>query len=450
MSIASEITALNSNLTAAKSAVTAKGGTVGDTGLAGLAAEIASIPSGGGGGGSFNIDTFLGNELYGMLNITADRLQGNMVYIGYTTNGYEGCSLSCSGLDFAATPYGGDMQLFGEGHDFMAKSIANGIRQVAIEGGETISPSAITYCLQYDDRNGTWWGGAGGGAFVEITPQKMEELGWRDGYTNQFWFSPNSEKTTTQCQWSLPDGYTSQYFVVIELGNGGSIVKGYSNMNFAEVDANTFKTEIFPQLFGKIDGSNLISLPGMMGDDVVIATSQISFIIIGDGVADADLPQFPSGGEYFMASCEYLLLFYGLNRILTHSGELTLGKNFLYFCQRFNQPIDLTNVRRIGLAFMQKCSSFNQKLVIPENVEFEGAYSSYFKKYAWAFMSGLFSMCSEIEVNSPPYSEELMSNDGSLSASAGPALARGIKITGLYRDAWLAKLPNKENFRNLY
>lgn len=48
MSIASEITALNSNLTAAKSAVTAKGGTVGDTGLAGLAAEIESIPSGGG------------------------------------------------------------------------------------------------------------------------------------------------------------------------------------------------------------------------------------------------------------------------------------------------------------------------------------------------------------------------------------------------------------------
>ena len=47
MSIASEITALNTNLTAAKDAVTAKGGTVGDTGLAGLATEIASIPSGG-------------------------------------------------------------------------------------------------------------------------------------------------------------------------------------------------------------------------------------------------------------------------------------------------------------------------------------------------------------------------------------------------------------------
>lgn len=48
MSIASEIQALNTNLTSAKNAVTAKGGTVGDTGLAGLADEIATIPSGGG------------------------------------------------------------------------------------------------------------------------------------------------------------------------------------------------------------------------------------------------------------------------------------------------------------------------------------------------------------------------------------------------------------------
>ena len=47
MSIASEIQDLQNNLESAKSAVTAKGGTVGDTGLAGLATEIASIPSGG-------------------------------------------------------------------------------------------------------------------------------------------------------------------------------------------------------------------------------------------------------------------------------------------------------------------------------------------------------------------------------------------------------------------
>ena len=49
MSVYSEISDLNTNLTAAKNAVTAKGGTVGDTGLAGLANEIDSIPSGSGG-----------------------------------------------------------------------------------------------------------------------------------------------------------------------------------------------------------------------------------------------------------------------------------------------------------------------------------------------------------------------------------------------------------------
>lgn len=48
MTIASEIEDLATNLSAAKTAVTTAGGTVGDTGLAGLADEIASIPTGGG------------------------------------------------------------------------------------------------------------------------------------------------------------------------------------------------------------------------------------------------------------------------------------------------------------------------------------------------------------------------------------------------------------------
>ena len=61
MSIASEIQDLNTNLTAAKNAVTTKGGTVGDTGLAGLASEIATIPSG---GGTFSCKTDYGRFWY--------------------------------------------------------------------------------------------------------------------------------------------------------------------------------------------------------------------------------------------------------------------------------------------------------------------------------------------------------------------------------------------------
>lgn len=61
MSIASEIEDLNTNLTAAKGAVTAKGGSTGDTGLAGLASEIATIPSG---GGTFSCKTDYGRFWY--------------------------------------------------------------------------------------------------------------------------------------------------------------------------------------------------------------------------------------------------------------------------------------------------------------------------------------------------------------------------------------------------
>lgn len=46
MSIASEIEALASNLASAKNAVIAKGGTISDSGLAGLAGEITTIPTG--------------------------------------------------------------------------------------------------------------------------------------------------------------------------------------------------------------------------------------------------------------------------------------------------------------------------------------------------------------------------------------------------------------------
>lgn len=73
MSIADEIQDLNTNLQAAKSAVTAKGGTVGDTGLAGLAEEIASIPSG---GGSEDPGDWGLVEYYDQLVYNAERIEG--------------------------------------------------------------------------------------------------------------------------------------------------------------------------------------------------------------------------------------------------------------------------------------------------------------------------------------------------------------------------------------
>ena len=73
MSIASELTALDTNLQAAKTAVTTKGGTVGNTGLAGLASEIATIPSGGG-SDDLELPEPGTGECYALLEIQGDTI----------------------------------------------------------------------------------------------------------------------------------------------------------------------------------------------------------------------------------------------------------------------------------------------------------------------------------------------------------------------------------------
>lgn len=62
MTIAGELQDLSTNLQSAKDAVTNKGGSVGDTGLNGLATEINSIPSGGGGITNYGSITYLDNN----------------------------------------------------------------------------------------------------------------------------------------------------------------------------------------------------------------------------------------------------------------------------------------------------------------------------------------------------------------------------------------------------
>lgn len=96
MSIASEIQALNTNLTAAKNAVTSAGGTVGDTGLAGLASEIGTIPTGGGGGEveSKYIDfyDYDGTRLYSWTKQELDNateLPENPTHAGLTSRGWN-------------------------------------------------------------------------------------------------------------------------------------------------------------------------------------------------------------------------------------------------------------------------------------------------------------------------------------------------------------------------
>lgn len=93
--IAEEITALNTNLAAAKAAVTTAGGTVGDTGLAGLATEIATIPSGGGGEVESKYIDFYdydGTRLYSWTKQELDNateLPANPTHAGLTSRGWN-------------------------------------------------------------------------------------------------------------------------------------------------------------------------------------------------------------------------------------------------------------------------------------------------------------------------------------------------------------------------
>lgn len=46
----------------------------------------------------------------------------------------------------------------------------------------------------------------------------------------------------------------------------------------------------------------------------------------------------------------------------------TIGTYFLYSCNQFNAPVDLTGITSIGTYFLSSCSSFNHEITIPETL----------------------------------------------------------------------------------
>lgn len=93
MTIASEISDLQTNLANAKSAVTMKGGTVGNTGLAGLASEIASIPSGGSLANYGSITYLDGNNAEQTLTLATED-----DYLELTIGSYSGVEIKINGV----------------------------------------------------------------------------------------------------------------------------------------------------------------------------------------------------------------------------------------------------------------------------------------------------------------------------------------------------------------
>lgn len=145
MTIASEITDLQANLAAAKDAVTNKGGTVGDTGLAGLATEIASIPSGGGGedwgtvtytnGGVSNTVTIQSLDEYMQLG----QVNGGNITIGGVTFNYYNITGVALGKSATFTP-----------HYFLRDMASVDIELTGTENLLIIGDSFLYNCAQFN------------------------------------------------------------------------------------------------------------------------------------------------------------------------------------------------------------------------------------------------------------------------------------------------------------
>ena len=157
MSIATEITALNNNLAAAKNAVVTKGGTVGDTGLAGLASEILSIPSGG--GGSYGTVTYLDNNNIEQTAIIQDayelsllctQSQGINITIGGET--FSNSKITRVDLGTLATTLG-DNFLYNNSHNLVT---VTGVENLYVIGANFLSGCQHLNCnLNFQNLHGS-------------------------------------------------------------------------------------------------------------------------------------------------------------------------------------------------------------------------------------------------------------------------------------------------------
>lgn len=349
MSIASEITALNTNLQAAKNAVEDKGGTVGDTGLAGLAAEIQTIPNGGGqsepsnGGHITGYDTTTGV-------ITGDGFgtaAGTVYLLDRDTNAYVSLSTSSWRKD--------------------SITLTTPIDLSSIEG---------TTSLSVVDSNGKW-------ATKWVITGTIPVQGWGKLYiqnrdtnvvTTITMTSSNSFSNATNQQ-NNPYGYQNTIegitfyrdeLVGLQYGedyNSSSaysgILNGCSNMNQPVVVPTGAK-------IGQRFLSSCINFnqPVVLPSDLTLLDNYFmnqcySFnqpITLPEGLTATPY--------YFMDSC------YSFNQPLTIPNTVTsIAGNFLSSCDAFNQPLTLpTSVTSLGTYFLAMDASFNQPLALPSGI----------------------------------------------------------------------------------
>ena len=409
MTIASEITDLQTNLAAAKAAVTAKGGTVGNTGLAGLATEIASIPSGGG-----DTPTQWGKLAYYSASISS-----------YTLVDAMECTVSNIDSDILGT-YLGQYQReylyfyfsYDNGNWYFFEDYG---RNNPISTANMPTVTGITVTL--DDPSAP-----GGEISIEATKQPDT--------TSQL-----IEATLTQAEYESLD--STPYTI------GGETVGSEVVHSFKFGTAATTVPDYFlngAKYLVEVDFKYANSLTSIGNFVFSGCTSLNSPIILPDNLT--------SIGQCLLENCS------GFNqKIVLPSGITSIPGSFLPDCSSFNQPLTIPDsVTAINDGFLTGCTNFNQALTLPSGLTSVGSSflancSSFNQPLEFPngvasiggnFLARCNNLTSIIDIGSIPatalsqYSTYSMTLDG----SNYPAYIIGFILRGTYANDWSTALPN--------
>lgn len=356
MSIASEITDLNTNLTAAKNAVVAKGGTVGDTGLAGLSTEIATIP----------------------MPVTYD--YGTVTVCSYTYTGSVDSTSSCT-------------VTITDADEFFETALEMGWLYVSTDSGDIIGQVDFQY--QSDGWN------TQGDYDTKYTAADLNQIGltvaldsgatWAN-FTIRFVFTFNTNNTT-QLHITEKVDFLSLGYLNTKYSEHGGMGDRMMSSTFTFNDSLYLKA----QIVSYVSGTDVTKTPDcfLAGSYNLSSVSLAGVTEIGphflDSCSEFNSPiTIPSTvtkiGSYFMSGCESfdqaitfpattteigsgcLYNCASLDSQVTVLGPVTSLDRFMNGCSAYNQPFTIPSTLTIINEFMTSCSAFNQPITIPNGV----------------------------------------------------------------------------------
>lgn len=390
MSIQSEIEDLRTNLAAAKAAIVAAGGVVGDTGLAGVAAEIGSISGGGGDDpGEYGL---LYYHPYS-IQLGADQVW-NCTVTGMNEERYRAwCSSQALDADqpieFMYSSYMGFWEAR-QGYDMM-----HGIEIYESDMWPVVGIRVSDYATPQGD-----------GSF------RIKKMIVTD------------------------DTQT----LSVQLANSTDYNALCNNTDTYDTIASISGTQIpFAAMTKFVFGTGITAIPNnfLRWSNVEEVSSSDAILTIGDLVLyycpRLDCPiSFPNAttiGAAFLG-CDAIF-----NSSVSVPSATTIGKGFLRASageKAFNQTIDISSAVTIGEGFLDGQSQFNQPLTIPASCTSLG-YILY----------GCDSMTNTVTCNSlPTFTSTSYMNWYFGVNQNSPAQLQGMKLTGPYAQTWKNTFPD--------